>query len=159
MRKVAILFSFLPLVAHGMDLGVSGDSIKDFSQEARRPLLSATVDVKSVIRSAETTPGMAPQIKDRRRSRIRTSAVKPSGPLDVAALRKAHASNATVISVLPVAALPPADKSSIPLGMAQPSATGSSGVVHPYAKRDPKAYPSSGVVYPPKWLAGLNLKQ
>jgi hypothetical protein len=153
MLKAAILFLFLPLVAHGMD---SDASVNPFSSHDKHRSLSLAT--KSIASMGDVEIGVgAPQLQgDKARRKLRTSAVRYGGPLNLKALRNAGESDTAVLSVLPVAMPSSADPSSFK--RAQPSTTPSSGVVMHFTekpKRDSGAFPSSGVVMPPKWQAGL----
>ncbi|MBY0462953.1 MAG: hypothetical protein K2Q34_07210 [Alphaproteobacteria bacterium] len=149
MLKAAILFSFLPLVAHSME---SDAPVNPFSSHDKHRSLSLAT--KSVASMGDVEIGVGAPHETRRK--LRTSAVRYGGPLNLKALRNAGESDTAVLSVLPVTAPSSSDSSSFK--RAQPSTSPSSGVVMPYTekpKRDPGAFPSSGVVMPPKWLTEL----
>jgi hypothetical protein len=158
-RKLATLYLFLPLIAYGMDL------IEDPKDPTRvRPAgSSATLsDVCPEMRDERPASEVARTLVTsyRKRSLIRRTAVVPGGPLDFDALRKELAAKEGILSVVPVVAPLPTDKTDSSV-RAQPSTTPVTSGVMSYDRkpkvRDPKGHPSSGVVQPPKWAAGLNL--
>lgn len=151
MRNLVILYTFLPLVAFGMEpmddskilTGTKGSSLAAGSTATLSDLHTEVRDKMPASEGrAMVTAG------PKKRSSIRRTAVVPRGPLDLTALRKELDAEGGSLSVMPVVAVPPSTNTAVSLTRTQPSTA---------AVDDFSGFPSSGLVRPPKWVKGLSI--